>query len=248
MITRDHQRKTELGTIPTSDNAQDVIEVDTEIGAVGRLAATDPKFTVLSGEAKIATDAEHAMTVREAIRLYPKAVVWSLLLSSAVAMEGFDIVLISSFFAFPPFQRKYGELTPKGYQVSAPWQAGLSNAARVGEIMGLLLNGWFAERFGHVKTMVGSLALLTGFIFISFFAHNIQTLLAADLLMGIPWGAFQTLVRLLLSNPFPNETAINYASSTCFLHGALGLTLGPRHLHTRQKSVQLLYAHTLPRM
>jgi hypothetical protein len=195
MATHNHRSRAGFGAGPMGDNIQDGIEVDADNGAVGRLTAADPKFAVLSGEAKVASDAEHVMTIRQAIKMYPKAVAWSLLLSSAIAMEGFDIVLISSFFAFPPFQRKYGDLTPKGYQVSAPWQAGLSNAARIGEIIGLLLNGWFAERFGHVKTMVASLMLLTGFIFISFFAHNIQTLFAADLLMGIPWGAFQTLVR-----------------------------------------------------
>ena len=169
----------------------------TDALAVERLAAVDPKFTVLSGDAKVATQAEQVMTVREAIRKYPKAVAWSMLLSSAIAMEGFDIVLISAFFAYPEFQKKYGEITPKGtYQVSAPWQAGLSNAARVGEIIGLLLNGWFAERYGHVKTMLASLVLLIGFIFIAFYSRNIKELFAADLLMGIPWGAFQTLVSM----------------------------------------------------
>lgn len=36
----------------------------------------------------------------------------------------------------PQFQRKYGEQLPDGtYQVTAPWQAGLSNGAVVGEIV-----------------------------------------------------------------------------------------------------------------
>jgi SP family general alpha glucoside:H+ symporter-like MFS transporter len=37
------------------------------------------------------------------------------------------------------------------------------------------------------------LAFLTGLIFIPFFAQNIETLLVGDVLMGLPWGVFQTL-------------------------------------------------------
>lgn len=36
----------------------------------------------------------------------------------------------------PQFRKKYGEQLPDGtYQVTAPWQAGLSNGAVVGEIV-----------------------------------------------------------------------------------------------------------------
>jgi MFS transporter, SP family, general alpha glucoside:H+ symporter len=41
--------------------------------------------------------------------------------------------------------------------------------------------------------MAGSLVLMIVFIFIPFFAQNIQTLLAGGILQGIPWGVFQTL-------------------------------------------------------
>jgi hypothetical protein len=38
--------------------------------------------------------------------------------------------------AMPQFRKKYGEELPDGtYQISAPWQAGLSNGAVVGEIV-----------------------------------------------------------------------------------------------------------------
>jgi len=43
------------------------------------------------------------MGVWEAIKLYPKATAWSILLSTALVMEGYDLVVINSFFAF----RKY---------------------------------------------------------------------------------------------------------------------------------------------
>lgn len=65
-------------------------------------------------------------------------------------MEGYDISLINNFYAFPQFNMKYGEQLADGsWQVSPAWQAGLSNGAVVGEIFGLLINGWASERFGY---------------------------------------------------------------------------------------------------
>ena len=173
---------------------QEQITLDTSV--VHTLATSNPKVAVLSSEAKLATDAEHNLSIRDAIKRYPKAVAWSILFSTAIIMEGYDTVLVSSFFAYPSFQKQFGKPdanNPGSYQVSAPWQSGLSNGARVGEIFGLFINGILAEAFGMKRTMIGTLAVLCGFIFISFFATNVQTLLAAEILMGIPWGVFQTL-------------------------------------------------------
>ena len=54
-----------------------------------KIAVADIKFATLSSDAKDATDREHAMTLREGIRKYPKAIAWSVLLSLAVVMEGY---------------------------------------------------------------------------------------------------------------------------------------------------------------
>lgn len=103
-------------------------------------------------------------------------------------MEGFDIVLINSLMALPAFQLRFGEPSPDGgYQISAAWQSGLSNGALVGEVIGLFFIGYIVERIGYKKTMIGALTLLTGFIFIVFFAQNLPMLLVGEILMGIPW-------------------------------------------------------------
>ncbi|KPI42725.1 General alpha-glucoside permease [Cyphellophora attinorum] len=170
---------------------EDVIEVGTGAtsSAVHRLNETNTKFVALSGEAKLATEEEKSMTVLEALRLYPRAVGWSVLFSTAIAMEE---------KVWSPEHKK-----PGTYQISAPWQAGLSNGARVGEILGLLLNGYLAERFGMKKTMIGSLILLSGLLFIPFFAQNIETLQVATILLGFPWGVFQTLTTAYASEVCP---------------------------------------------
>ncbi|CAI7664481.1 unnamed protein product [Penicillium glandicola] len=156
-----------------------------------------------STEAHAAIEKEHNMTPMQALKLYPKAVAWSLLLSCAIIMEGYDVVLIGSFFAFPAFNEKYGGIMSDGtYGLAASWQAGLTNAMSCGQILGLFVNGIVSERYGYRKTLMACLASTVGFIFILFFAPNVQTLVAGELLMGIPLGVYQTLT-------------VTYASEVC---------------------------------
>jgi MFS transporter, SP family, general alpha glucoside:H+ symporter len=75
--------------------------------------------------------------------------------------------------------------------VSAPWQAGLSNGAVVGEIIGLSINGWVSERFGYRYTVLACLTLIAGFITIFFTATTVEQLQVGEILCGI--------VRKLLS-------------------------------------------------
>ena len=78
-------------------------------------------------DAKAATDKEQKMTLLQGIKTYPKAVAWSVLISTCIAMEGYDISLVNNFYAFPPFNRKYGEqMTDGSYQV--PAQVSLSSS------------------------------------------------------------------------------------------------------------------------
>lgn len=53
--------------------------------------------------------------------------------------------------------------------------------------------GIVSEKIGFKKTMLGALALITALIFIPFFAPSVEVLQVGQVLMGIPWGAFQAL-------------------------------------------------------
>ncbi|KAH7139480.1 general substrate transporter [Dendryphion nanum] len=156
-------------------------------------------------EAQHAASDEKAMSVFQAIKLYPKAVGWSVVLSSALIMEGYDLALLGSLYGSPQFNRKYGVLNPRTgkYTVPANWQSALSNGARAGEVLGLLFCGFVQEKYGYKKTMLGSLIAMTGFIFILFFAPNIQTLVIGEVFCGIPWGIFQTITTQYASEVSP---------------------------------------------
>ncbi|KAJ5974173.1 hypothetical protein N7481_011383 [Penicillium waksmanii] len=164
---------------------------------------SDNAMAKIIQKARAATEKERKMGIWKGIKIYPKAVAWSILISTCIAMEGYDISLVNNFYAFPQFNRKYGELQGDGsYQVPARWQSGLSNGAYVGEIIGLFINGYASERFGYRYTLMACLVLVTAWTAIFFTAQNVQSLLAAEILCGIPWGVFQTLT-------------ITYASEVC---------------------------------
>ena len=78
---------------------------------------------------------EKNMSILQALKIYKNAVFWSLVISTCVIMEGYDTNLLGNFYAYPSFQRKYGEYvgvtkqTPTGYSLTAAWQAGLGQGA-----------------------------------------------------------------------------------------------------------------------
>lgn len=119
-------------------------------------------------------------------------------------MEGFDIMLVQSLLAVDAFQRQFGEVQPDGsFEVTAAWQAGFTNGALVGEMIGLILNGFLADRYGSRKTMIGALTVTAGLIFVPFFSKSQAQLLAGLILMGIPWGIFQTLTTSYAAEVVP---------------------------------------------
>ncbi|RMZ02398.1 hypothetical protein D0860_07229 [Hortaea werneckii] len=175
----------------------------TSVTAVDISHLPEVGLTVANDAAKV-TQNERSMTLLQGLKTYPKAVGWSVLLSACIIMEGFDIALISSLYAVPAFQQRYGDRQDDGsYEISAAWQSGLSNGALIGEIFGLFLTGIIAERIGYRKTMIGALVLLSGFIFLLFFAQSLPMLLIGEILCGFPWGTFQTLTTTYASEVCP---------------------------------------------
>lgn len=187
----------ELGAHLEKVPEQDVVVHPTP----GESGKTNPEYMEA---AQAATTAEQQMRVWDAVRLYPKAVAWSVLLSTAIIMEGYDTLLIANFFALPQFNERFGQLQPDGSRVlSAPWRSGISNGANVGEIIGLQITGFCQDRFGYRKTILGALVWITGMIFIVFFAKDAGMLVAGEVLCGLAWGVFQTLTTAYASEVCP---------------------------------------------
>lgn len=114
-------------------------EIHIEKSAAAHLEDTLGRGAI--SEAKQASDEEHSQSLLQALSANRKAVIWSMLISASIIMEGYDVVLIGNFFAFPQFTRKYGQDYGGriGWQISAAWQSGLNMSSTVGAIIGL----WF---------------------------------------------------------------------------------------------------------
>ncbi|KAI1754666.1 sugar transporter [Xylaria castorea] len=158
-------------------------------------------------EAKQATEDEHAQTPLQAMRENRRAVMWSILISMTIIMEGYDTILIGNFFAYPQFKKKFGTYygPENGYEVSGPWQTGLNQASTAGAIVGGLLNGYIASRYGYRWVMIGSLGVINFFILIVFLADNAGTLLGGQILCGLCWGVFATLAPAYASEVCPTN-------------------------------------------
>lgn len=163
--------------------------------AVSQADATlETSGKILTENTRLATETEHNLTFWQAMKIYRKAVAWSVIVSMATIMESYDIQIIGSFYAYPTFQKKYGELLPNGkYSIPAKWQVGLTLSANVGIIIGIFANGILVDKYGHKKLLLASYALTAAFVFITFFAPTVEVLLVGELLCGLPWGVFGIL-------------------------------------------------------
>ncbi|CAG5184514.1 uncharacterized protein ALTATR162_LOCUS10947 [Alternaria atra] len=158
-----------------------------------------------NADARDATAREHNLTLSDAIRLYSKGIGFSLLFSTAIIMEGYDLALMGAFYGYDAFQERFGnEPDLKGGKViSADWQTYIQVGGMCGQIVGLYLNGWVSDAIGYKRTMILSQLLMVAFIFLLFFARNIETILAGQIMLGVPWGVFQTLTIAYASDIAP---------------------------------------------
>ncbi|PVH99355.1 general substrate transporter [Periconia macrospinosa] len=172
----------------------------------GHVAERNPAITS-NDDTNVAINNEHNMTVRQSIRFWWKAIVFSFVISLAVVMEGYDTSLMNKFFAFDPFKRRFGDQVDVDGNplVSARWQTIILNGTQVGCILGLIINGYITEWLGYKKTMIISMLAMIGAVFIPFFSKSLEMFLIGGIIQGLPWGVFQTL-------------AISYAADLCPTH------------------------------
>jgi SP family general alpha glucoside:H+ symporter-like MFS transporter len=56
----------------------------------------DPETIELLQRAQEADLADQSLTIKQALRKYPRAVFWAMVLSTALIMEGYDVVTVSA--------------------------------------------------------------------------------------------------------------------------------------------------------
>ncbi|KAH8812770.1 putative MFS transporter [Xylogone sp. PMI_703] len=149
------------------------------------------------------TTAEHELGFWKAVRQYPTAVFWAMFFCIAVIMAGFDAQIITSFYALPAFQRRFGHQFEDGYIISAPWQIGLGMGNPIGQILGAIASGWPLEKFGRRKTLAACCVWSIGFCFVQFFSTSIGMLCAGEVLGGLAYGFYVVVAPVYASEVCP---------------------------------------------
>lgn len=65
------------------------VDASNDVAHGADIETTGSGFLGILDEAKQATSQEHQMSLWQGIKLYPKAIGWSVLLSTAIIMEGY---------------------------------------------------------------------------------------------------------------------------------------------------------------
>ncbi|GLA46664.1 hypothetical protein AnigIFM63604_011265 [Aspergillus niger] len=147
---------------------------------------------ILLERAHAANAADHALTWWKAIFKYRKAVFWACIFSFTLTMQSADATSTTSFYGQTQFKERFGTVDNGVLEISAEWQTGIQQAMAVGELIGLAVAGFMADRFGWKPILSSMMVWLTGSLFLFAFAQNLGMMVAAMVLCGIPWGAFQT--------------------------------------------------------
>lgn len=150
------------------------------------------------------TEREHNLTLLQAFKEYKKAVLWSIIVSLTIVMDGYNITLLGSLFGFGSFKKEYGHLLPDGsYDLTASWQTALSMMNSVGNIFGIVIGSWYVDKIGHRRLMLVAFVFAVGFTFILVFAPSKEVLLVGQLLMGFPNGIFGVIGPMYASEVCP---------------------------------------------
>ncbi|EER36390.1 maltose permease [Histoplasma capsulatum H143] len=134
--------------------------------------------TEIGAEAQEATTLERALDIRIALKLYPKAAAWSLLL----------------------FSRRYHDrLWPQIIGIyTCP-----SMGSPIGQVVGALAATYPMEIFGRKKTFSICVVLTAGCVFIQFFARSLKVLVVGELLGGLILGTYAVIAPAYASEVCP---------------------------------------------
>lgn len=107
---------TEKEISPHQDGVQIQTSKDATTGGVVDVDGEgDEEFSkgrrVIIESARAAAAKEQSMTLLQGIKLYPKAIAWSMIISTCIVMEGYDISLVNNFCKTLPYRQLYYKIS-----------------------------------------------------------------------------------------------------------------------------------------
>ena len=128
---------------------------------------------------------------------------------------------MNSFYGQTQFRERFGVYDPasKTKQITPEWQSGLTNSALVGQLAGLVINGYCQDKFGSRRTYMFFQVWMAIAIFIPVFTPSLDVLGFGEAMCGIPWGVFQTLSTTYASEIVPTVLRPYVTAFVCMCWG-----------------------------
>jgi SP family general alpha glucoside:H+ symporter-like MFS transporter len=133
---------------------------------------------------------EKSMPLRECMRQHWRALLWGMVLSLALVMDGYDGAVTLSFFGLPSFKKEFGSVHDGKLGIPANWQAALPLVGMPGSFFGLFITGYCQDKFGSRRTYMGGMVFVICVVFLFVFVQSLGMLLAAQALAAIGWAMF----------------------------------------------------------
>lgn len=181
---------------------------------------------IISDATRAITGKEHNLGVWEAVTTYPKVVFFCMLVSLPLIGIQYDQTVMGAYYALPAFQQRYGRYVGGKWVIEAQWQAAISMAGYMGQILGALsVAAYPLDRWGPRRTLTAAVIGVTGCIFIQFFSRSIEVLYVGELLQGLISGSFIVICVSYASElaPLPLRGIL---SSYCNLAAVVGQFIG----------------------
>ncbi|KAE8140406.1 general substrate transporter [Aspergillus pseudotamarii] len=139
-----------------------------------------------------AEQAEHNMTVPQAVMAYPAASWWAFVMSCTIILESYCVFLMGQFIATKKFAEDFGVYSENTntWIIEASWQSAFQCSGPIGCIIGVFIAGPITSWIGYRWATIGGLMALNAFILIFYFGNSQGMFFASQIMEGIPWGIF----------------------------------------------------------
>ncbi|KAG6011760.1 hypothetical protein E4U54_007916 [Claviceps lovelessii] len=170
--------------------------------------------TAIFGEDEMAKDMvnhERTMSVGYMLKHYRRAMFWVAFLAAPIFIEGYATALLSSFFSYGPFIKKFGHQESGQIEytisISTPWETGITIASACGQLIGLWMAPFVTYVIGYRLCRNAGLVIASFSTLLLLWSSDARNPLAlflvSQLFLGIPWGLFQAIILPYISDITP---------------------------------------------
>ncbi|KAJ5118299.1 Major facilitator superfamily domain general substrate transporter [Penicillium atrosanguineum] len=85
----------------------------------------------------------------QSVKKWPRVIAYCLILSSAILLYGYDLVIVGSVSAMPSFQQHFGEKFGKRFIIPSMWLSLWNVASPIGMMLGSIIGGQLQDRGGR---------------------------------------------------------------------------------------------------